>query len=62
MDDRIIGAALIIIGLPIAALGGTMKTLVEAFLYAGGFLIAFVGLGFFAKYYKKTTKEKEEET
>ncbi|MFX0014254.1 MAG: hypothetical protein ACFFB2_07170 [Promethearchaeota archaeon] len=55
MDDRITGAILIIIGLPIAFLGGTMSTLVEAIFYAGGFLTAFIGLGFFIKYYKKSS-------
>ena len=59
MDDRVIGAGLIIIGLSIAGLGGTMSSILYAIFYSVGFLIAFAGLGFFLKYYRKSSKEKE---
>ncbi|MFW9903080.1 MAG: hypothetical protein ACFFFH_01995 [Candidatus Thorarchaeota archaeon] len=55
MNDRIIGAALIIIGLAIAGFGGTMSTIERAIFYIVGFLVAFAGLGFFVKYKRKTS-------
>ena len=55
MDDRIIGAALIIVGLAIAGFGGTMSTIESAIFYVVGFLVAFAGLGFFVKYKRKTS-------
>jgi hypothetical protein len=61
MDDWIIGAALIIIGLAIAGFGGTMSTIVSAIFYIVGFLVAFAGLGFFVKYKRKTSLENAEE-
>ena len=61
MDDRIIGAALIIIGLAIAGLGGTMSTIEFAISYILGFLVAFAGLGFFVKYKRKTSLENADE-
>ena len=57
MDDRIIGAALIIIGLAIAGFGGTMSTVESAIFYIVGFLVAFAGLGFFVKYNRKSSLE-----
>lgn len=62
MDDRIIGAALIIIGLSIAGFGGTMSTIVQAIFYVVGFLTAFAGLGFLLKYYRKSSIENQVET
>lgn len=59
MDDRIIGTGLIIIGLSVAGLGGTMSTIEYAIFYIVGFLIAFVGLGFLLKYHRKSSIEKE---
>jgi len=53
MDDRITGSILVIVGLLIAGLGGSMSTIQEAFAYAIGFLMAFVGLGFFIRYRRK---------
>lgn len=61
MDDRIIGAALVIIGLSIAALGGTMSSWEYAIYYIVGFLTAFAGLGFFIKYYRISSIRNEEE-
>jgi hypothetical protein len=57
MDDRIIGASLIIIGLLIAGFGGTMSTGIEAVFYIVGMLIALVGGGFFVKYYRRRTRD-----
>lgn len=54
MDDRLLGAALIIIGLSIAGFGGTMGDIISALFYIIGFLIAFAGLGLFVKYWKST--------
>ena len=54
MDDRIIGSALIIVGLLIAGLGGTMSSALLAIFYIVGFLTAFAGLGFFLKYRKRS--------
>ncbi|MHA1976313.1 MAG: hypothetical protein ACW98F_16600 [Candidatus Hodarchaeales archaeon] len=54
MFDLLIGSLLIIVGLLIAGLGGTMSTSIAAVYYIIGFLIAFVGLGFFLKYRKST--------
>lgn len=62
MDDRIIGAALVIIGLSIAALGGTMSSLEYAIYYIVGFLAAFAGLGFFIKYYRISSLQNEDES
>jgi hypothetical protein len=59
MDDRIIGSIFIIIGLLIAGLGGTMSNILFAIYYIIGFLIAFIGLGFFLKYRKSQAKDKE---
>ena len=53
MDDRIIGAALIIVGLAIAGYGGTMSTVESAIFYIVGFFVAFAGLGFFVKYSRR---------
>jgi hypothetical protein len=52
MDDRMIGSILIIFGLLLAGLGGTMSTALLAIFYIVGFLMAFVGIGFFLKYRK----------
>ncbi|MFX0122812.1 MAG: hypothetical protein ACFFAE_04185 [Candidatus Hodarchaeota archaeon] len=49
------GAALIIIGLAIAGFGGTMSTVESAIFYIAGFLLAFVGLGFFVKSYRESS-------
>jgi hypothetical protein len=54
MDDRIIGSVLIIVGLLIAGLGGTMSSALLAIFYIVGFLTAFAGLGFFLKYRKRS--------
>ncbi|MHA2111738.1 MAG: hypothetical protein ACXAC6_14325 [Candidatus Hodarchaeales archaeon] len=54
MDDRLIGSILIIFGLLIAGLGGTMSNVFLAVFYIVGFLMAFVGLGFLLKYRKST--------
>ncbi|MFX1536547.1 MAG: hypothetical protein ACFFDI_20210 [Promethearchaeota archaeon] len=62
MDDWIIGAALIIIGLAIAGFGGTMSTIESAIFYIVGFLVAFAGLGFFVKYKRKTSLENVDES
>lgn len=60
MDDRIIGAALIIIGIFLVTFfGGTMSTISEIISYISGFLIAFAGLGVFIKYYRKSSRENE---
>ncbi len=53
MDDRITGSILVITGLLIAGLGGSMSTIEQAIEYAVGFLMAFVGLGFFIRYRRK---------
>ena len=58
MDDRIIGSLLIIFGLLLAGLGGTMSTALLAVFYIAGFLLAFISLGFFLKYRK--TKDLDE--
>ena len=50
MDYRLIGSILIVVGLLLAGLGGTMSTIEQAFFYIGGFLMAFAGLGFFIAY------------
>lgn len=47
-----IGSILIIFGLLLAGLGGTMSTALLAVFYIVGFLMAFVGIGFFLKYRK----------
>ncbi|MHA1941829.1 MAG: hypothetical protein ACXACP_10960 [Candidatus Hodarchaeales archaeon] len=52
MDDRIIGSFLIIFGLFLAGFGGTMSSALTAIYYIVGFLIAFIGIGFFLKYRK----------
>jgi hypothetical protein len=57
MDDRLIGSILIIFGLLIAGLGGTMSNALLTVFYIVGFLMAFVGLGFFLKYRKSTLLE-----
>ena len=57
MDDRLIGSILIIFGLLIAGLGGTMSNVLLAVFYIVGFLMAFVGLGFLLKYRKSTLRE-----
>ncbi len=54
MDDRLIGSLLIVIGLLVAGLGGTMSTAISAFYYIFGFLTAFAGLGLLLKYRKST--------
>ncbi len=62
MDDRVIGAALIIIGLVLVTLfGGTMSTISEVIFYISGFLIAFAGLGVFVVYYRKSSATNEVE-
>ena len=62
MDDRIIGAVLIIIGLLLVTLfGGTMSTINEVISYISGFLIAFAGLGVFVRYYRKSSVTNEVE-
>ncbi len=62
MDDRIIGAALIIIGLFLVTFfGGTMSTINEVISYISGFLIAFAGLGVFVRYYRKSSVTNEVE-
>ena len=53
MDDRITGSFFVIVGLLIAGFGGSMSTIEQAIAYAVGFLIAFVGLGFFIRYRRK---------
>ena len=58
MFDLVIGSLLIIIGLLIAGLGGTMSTAMSAVYYILGVVIAFVGLGFFLKY-RKSTKTRD---
>lgn len=60
MADRLIGALLIIIGLAMAGFGGTMSSIAEVIFYAGGFLTALVGGGFFVKYYRRSSNEKGE--
>ncbi|MHA2307470.1 MAG: hypothetical protein ACXACU_18985 [Candidatus Hodarchaeales archaeon] len=55
MDERLTGSILIIIGLTIAGFGGTMSSIEQVIFYIIGFLMAFVGLGFFIKYRKKQT-------
>ncbi len=62
MGDRLNGIILIVIGLSIAGLGGTMSDIMYAVFYIVGFLTAFTGLGFFIKYYRKTTIKEDEET
>ncbi|MHA1542708.1 MAG: hypothetical protein ACTSQH_07005 [Candidatus Hodarchaeales archaeon] len=57
MDDRLIGSILIIFGLLIAGLGGTMSNVLLTVFYIVGFLMAFVGLGFLLKYRKSTLRE-----
>ena len=57
MDDRLIGSILIVIGLLIAGLGGTMSNVLLAVFYIVGFLMAFVGLGFLLKYRKSSLQE-----
>ena len=57
MDDRLIGSMLIIFGLLIAGLGGTMNNVLLTVFYIVGFLMAFVGLGFLLKYRKSTLQE-----
>jgi hypothetical protein len=57
MDDRLIGSILIIFGLLIAGLGGTMSNVLLTVFYIVGFLMAFVGLGFLLKYRKSTLQE-----
>ena len=57
MDDRFIGSMLIIFGLLLAGLGGTMSNVLLAVFYIVGFLMAFVGLGFLLKYRKSTLQE-----
>jgi hypothetical protein len=52
MDERLTGSILIIIGLTIAGFGGTMSSIEQVIFYIIGFLMAFVGLGFFIKYRK----------
>ncbi|MFX1282298.1 MAG: hypothetical protein ACFFB5_01530 [Promethearchaeota archaeon] len=61
MDDRLIGAVLIIIGLIIFGSGGTMSTFVEVIFYISGPFIAFVGLGFLIKHQRKTSIKSEGE-
>ncbi len=62
MGDRIIGAALVIIGLLLVTLlGGTMSTINEVISYISGFLIAFAGLGVFVRYYRKSSVTNEVE-
>lgn len=62
MDDRIIGGALIIIGLFLVTFfGGTMSTINEVISYISGFLIAFAGLGVFIRYYRKSSETNEVE-
>ncbi len=57
MYDRLIGSILIIFGLLIAGLGGTMSNVLLTVFYIVGFLMAFVGLGFLLKYRKSTLQE-----
>ena len=57
MDDRLTGSLLIIFGLFIAGIGGTMSSIFLAVFYIVGFLMAFVGLGFFLKYRKAKLQE-----
>jgi len=57
MDDRLIGSILIIFGLLIAGLWGTMSNVLLTVFYIVGFLMAFVGLGFLLKYRKSTLRE-----
>lgn len=57
MDERLAGSFLIIVGLSIAGLGGTMSSIQQAISYIVGFLMAFVGLGFFIKNRKKKIHE-----
>ena len=57
MDDRLIGSVLIVVGLLIAGLGGTMSNVLLAVFYILGFLVAFVGLGFLLKYRKANLQE-----
>jgi len=57
MDDRVTGSILIFFGLLIAGLGGTMSDIFLAVYYIVGFLMAFVGLGFFLKYRKAQLQE-----
>lgn len=61
MDDRIIGAFLVVIGLSIAGFGGTMSTVESAIFYIVGFLVAFAGLGFFLKYQRRASLENIDE-
>ncbi|MFX1517873.1 MAG: hypothetical protein ACFFC6_16350 [Promethearchaeota archaeon] len=55
MDNRIIGAILIIIGLIIAGSGGTMSTVASAIFYIVGFLVAFAGLGILVTSHRKAS-------
>lgn len=57
MDDRLLGSGLIVIGLLIAGLGGTMSNVLLAIFYIVGFLMAFVGLGLLLKYRKARLRE-----
>lgn len=57
MDERVAGSFLIIVGLSIAGFGGTMSSIQMAIFYIIGFLMAFVGLGFFIKYRKNQINE-----
>ncbi len=59
MYDILIGSLLIIVGLLIAGLGGTMSSVMAAVYYILGFLTAFAGIGFFLKYRKSTQKREE---
>ena len=57
MDDRLTGSILIILGLLIAGLGGTMSNVLLAVFYIVGFLMAFVGLGFLLKYRRASLQQ-----
>ncbi|MHA1214471.1 MAG: hypothetical protein ACTSR2_02195 [Candidatus Hodarchaeales archaeon] len=52
MDNRLSGSILIVVGLFIAGFGGTAGDFTSSIYYVIGFLIAFVGLGLFLKYWK----------
>ena len=57
MDDRLTGSILIILGLLIAGLGGTMSNVLLAVFYIVGFLMAFVGLGLLLKYRRASLQQ-----
>ena len=60
MDQRIIGAFLVVIGLSIAGFGGTMGDWRQAIFYIVGLLMALVGAVVFRKYYQSSNHRRQE--